>query len=216
VEAVVEFTVLDDDAGEPDGRQPRGQRFRVDRDELVSHVSVPGPLVVVALRADQDSPGAQHPPQFGEDTVLNGRRLGVMEDGEGGGGGKPVRREPGVLRAAVDDLDVAARQAPGELRRQAGVDLHRGDPHRQREQHFGGQAGARADLEHVVAQVADRLQPGAHVLAQQLRPAWAGQHPQVALVHRRPAMTASRCLPALALLADARPACRRPPPTLTF
>lgn len=43
-----------------------------------------------------------------------------MQHGEAGDRREPVRREPGSLGAGVDDLNVAAGQPTGELRRQAG------------------------------------------------------------------------------------------------
>src|SRR5579863_1819586 len=84
LEAKVEFAVLHLGPREPDGFKPPRQLFRVDRHELVSGVREPGPLVVIALRPDQDSAGTQHPQQLGEDAVLDGGRLGVVEYGEAG------------------------------------------------------------------------------------------------------------------------------------
>ena len=66
--------MLHRDPRESDGFQPPRQLFRVNRHELVSDVSAPGPLVVVALRSDQNSARAQNAQQLGEDSVLDDGR----------------------------------------------------------------------------------------------------------------------------------------------
>ena len=91
----------------------------------------------------------------------------------------PPRVEPRGGGVCTEHLDVGARQPLAQWSGQAGIHLDGGQAAGPSAEQVGGETGTGAYLQHILPEVAHRLDPGQEVGLQQGRPLGAGQEFEV-------------------------------------
>ena len=145
------------------GFEARTERGGVHRDEHVVDVALPDRGDVQCINADEDPTG---PKGRGGSPGTAGPGPRVT----GGGGAsrtrhrrEPVGRKPTLAGVGTDDGGIVTGQPLFECSGQVRVDLHHGDRSDMLAKQVGREPGPRADLEHLVAEIADADDPGPQV-----------------------------------------------------